>query len=67
MPCCCWYVPSDASKRLIKSCCEQIVNEIKICEKEGDPLGISIKHTKELLDHLYNPSSCMERENRGKE
>lgn len=62
MPCTCWYTPSDESKRLIKHYCEQLVNEIKRLEKDGDPIGISIQNTKELLDHLYDPSLCKEKE-----
>ena len=60
MPCSCHYDPPEASKRLIKSLCEQIVYEIKRCERIGDPVGISIHDTKILLDHLYDPSSCEE-------
>jgi len=61
MPCMCWYDPPEASKKLIKTCCEQIVKEIKWLEKDGDPIGVSISSTKELLDHLYNPDKCDEK------
>lgn len=61
MPCMCWFEPPEASKKLVKNLCEVIVNEIKRLEREGDPLGISIKETKELLDHLYDPNSCKEK------
>lgn len=57
----CWYEPSEESKKLIKDLCQQIVDEIKSLEKIGDPIGISIKETKELLDHLYDPYSCTEK------
>lgn len=63
MPCMCWYQPDEASHKLIKNCCEQIVQEIKRLERIGDPIGISIKETKELLDHLYDPSLCKENKN----
>lgn len=59
----CWYNPPEESKKLIKTHCQSIVDEIKRLEQEGDPYGISIKDTKELLDHLYNPASCKERPN----
>jgi GNAT superfamily N-acetyltransferase len=28
----------------------------------GDPLGIDIPHAKELIDHLYDPDRCKEKE-----
>ncbi len=62
MPCMCWYDPPEESKKLIKSLCQKLVDEIKRLEEEGDPIGISIKDTKELLDHLYNPEICRENE-----
>lgn len=58
MPCMCWYDPGEESHRLIKQSCQNIVDEIKRLEKHGDPIGISIKNAKELLDHLYDPSLC---------
>lgn len=61
MPCMCWFDPPEESKRMIKNYCVQIVEEIRRLEKQGDPLGISIKSTKELLDHLYDPDSCEEK------
>lgn len=61
MPCMCWFTPSDASHRLIKSACQTIVDEIKHLEKDGDPIGISIKSAKELLDHLYT-GKCPEKD-----
>jgi len=57
----CWYDPPEESKRMIKQYCQQIVDEIKRLERIGDPLGVSIAHTKELLDHLYSPEICKER------
>lgn len=62
MPCCCWYDPPEASKRLIKNCCQQIVEEVKRLQKEGDPLGWELKNVHELLDHLYDPKACKENE-----
>lgn len=61
MPCCCWYEPPEESKRLIKNHCQDIVDEIKRLERIGDPVGISIDHAKQLLDHLYNPDACKEK------
>lgn len=60
MPCYCHYDPPEPSKRLIKSLCQQLVYEIKQCERIGDPIGISIHETKMLLDHLYDTTSCKE-------
>lgn len=60
MPCMCWYDPPEGSKKLIKNCCQMIVDEIKRLEREGDPIGISINKTKKLLDHLYDPKLCKE-------
>ena len=62
MPCMCYYEPSEESKRFIKKHCQELVEEIKRLEKIGDPLGCTLKDIKELLDHLYDPSSCKERE-----
>lgn len=62
MPCMCWYEPDEACKILIKNSCKTIVDEIKRLEKIGDPLGISIENTKKLLDHLYNPIICNEKD-----
>lgn len=61
MPCSCWYTPSDETHRLIKTHCQIIVDEIKRCEKIGDPIGISLKQTQELLRHLYYPEECKEK------
>ena len=60
MPCMCWYVPPEASKKLIKECCQKIVDEIKRLEKDADPIGVSVRHAQELIAHLYNPESCTE-------
>ncbi len=38
-----------------------IVNEIKILEKEGDPMGLGLGDVKKLLSHLYDPDSCDEK------
>jgi hypothetical protein len=61
MPCMCWYNPPEASKRIIKNACVTIVEEIKLLEKDGDPIGYELKDVKELLDHLYNPEMCKEK------
>lgn len=63
MPCMCWYEPPEASRRMIKNCCKQIVDEIKLLEKEGDPEGCTLLDVKMLLDHLYSPSKCKGRPN----
>jgi len=57
----CWYDPPEESKKLIKTHCQAIVDEIKRLENIGDPLGISIDETKNLIDHLYSPKKCTER------
>lgn len=61
MPCTCWYDPGEGPKRLIKSHCQQIVDEIKRLEKEGDPIGVSLKDAQKLLEHLYI-GKCDEKE-----
>src|ERR1700690_2195109 len=61
MPCFCWFDPPESSKRFIKEKCQDIVNEIKRLKRIGDPLGISLDDTKNLLDHLYHSKSCPER------
>ena len=60
MPCSCWYEPHETDKKEFKRLCCDLVKFIRDSEKIGDPLGISLKHAKELLDHLYNPESCKE-------
>jgi len=60
MPCTCWYDPPERSKKFIKDLCQLIVNEIHMLEKDGDPIGISVRQTQELIAHLYNPSTCKE-------
>ena len=57
----CWYDPPEASKKLIKSLCQQIIVEIRRLEQEGDPIGISVESTKRLLDHLWEPGICDEK------
>jgi len=61
MPCSCWYEPHDLDKRKFKKMCVELVEFIKSKEDLGDPAGISIKDAKELIDHIYDPSSCGER------
>jgi hypothetical protein len=56
----CWYDPPEESKRLIKSLCQQIVDEVRRLEEIGDPIGISIRQVKELIDHLDNKYMCKE-------
>jgi len=63
MPCLCSYEPSEASKRMIKNNCKQIVDEIKLLEAEGDPESCTLSDVKMLLDHLYSPSKCKEKYN----
>lgn len=64
MPCCCWYDPPEESKKLIKDCCQKIVDEIMRLQKDGDPQGWEMKDIHELLDHLYNPNICKENNNK---
>lgn len=63
MPCMCHYDPPEASKKLIKNLCQQIVDEVKVLREHGDPLGLGLGDVKRLLDHLYSPESCEEYEN----
>jgi hypothetical protein len=49
----CWYDPPEKSKKVIKGLCLLIVDEIKMLEKNGDPIGCEIDDVKRLLDHLY--------------
>ncbi len=63
MPCSCWYDPPEESKKLIKNCCLQIVNEVKRLGKIGQPAGCELRDVHELLDHLYDPQSCKEKNN----
>ncbi len=60
IPCMCWFDPPEESKKLIKNHCKQIVDEVKRLREMGDPLGCEIKDVHELIDHLYDPSSCKE-------
>ena len=60
MPCMCWYDPPEESKKLVKYHCQEIVNELNRLGKDGDPLGLQLSDVKELLDHLWNPSNCVE-------
>lgn len=62
MPCMCWFDPPEDSKRLIKNCCQQIIDELKRLHQLGDPVGLELKDVKFLLDHLWEPESCDERD-----
>lgn len=62
MPCACWYEPGEEPKKLIKSHCKEIVDEIKRLESVGDPIGISLDCVKELLEHMYT-GKCEEKDN----
>jgi hypothetical protein len=57
----CWYEPGEENRREFKRLCSELVKFIRDREKIGDPSGISLEIAKELLDHLYNPSSCKEK------
>ncbi|HJU78099.1 MAG TPA: hypothetical protein VJ599_00855 [Nitrososphaeraceae archaeon] len=61
MPCMCWYDPSKEDKKIFKMLCQQVVDHIKACNKDGDPIGISVRDAKELISHLYNPDMCTEK------
>lgn len=63
MPCMCWYQPSEESKKLVKVHCEAIIQELKRLHKIGDPLGMNLSDIKTLLDHLWDPDSCKEKNN----
>lgn len=62
MPCFCWYDPPEASKKLIKNLCQQIVDELNHLNRDGDPIGLQLRDVKELLDHLWNPKECKDQE-----
>lgn len=62
MPCMCWYDPPEEAKKLIKNLCQQLVDEIRKLERNGDPIGISIREAKDLIDHLSDESLCKEKE-----
>jgi hypothetical protein len=61
MPYMCWYDPPEASKKIIKNLCQQIVDEVKELRKNGDPIGLGLRDVKELLNHLYDAPSCNEK------
>jgi hypothetical protein len=60
MPCMCWFDPPEASKKLIKEYCQKLVFEIRELEKDGDPLGCTMKDIHILLDDLYS-GKCQEK------
>lgn len=60
MPCTCYYDPPEASKKLIKNLCKELVEEILRLNKEEDALGCEIQDVHKLIDHLYNPKICEE-------
>lgn len=62
MPCMCWYDPTDEDKKKFKDSVQNVVNIIRELRKIGDPRGVSIKDAHELLDHLYNPTLCKEKD-----
>lgn len=61
MPCMCWYDPPEESKKLIKSLCQQLVDEVRRLERYGDPSGCTIQDVKQLIDHLSDRSVCKEK------
>lgn len=61
MPCMCYYEPSDEAKKEFKRLCQEVVTFIKEKNRVGDPIGIDVAHAKQLIDHLYNPDSCKEK------
>lgn len=60
MPCMCWYDPPEESKKVIKNLCQQLVEEVRRLERHGDPIGVSIREVKILIDHLADKSLCGE-------
>lgn len=62
MPCMCWYTPSDENQKIFKEYCEALVNHIKHMEKDGDPVCCTVNDAVKLIKHLYNPSSCQEKQ-----
>ena len=64
MPCMCWYEPDEEEKKKFKNLCQQIVDLIKEVDRKGDAMGsCTLTSAHELIDHLYNPSKCKEKEN----
>lgn len=61
MPCMCYYNAPDEDVKYIKERCIEIITKIHELRKEGDPLWGSLKDVHELLDHLYDPKSCKEK------
>lgn len=62
MPCTCYYHPAESHKLFIKNHCEELVRMIKILEENGDPLGCSLNDIHTLIDHLYDPGKCKEKD-----
>lgn len=60
MPCMCWFTPDKASHRLVKYSCQNIIDELKILNKEGDAQGLQLQDVKNLLDHLWD-EKCEEK------
>ncbi len=58
MPCMCWFDPPEASKKLVKYHCQQIIDELQRLNKIGDPIGLELKDVKTLLEHLWDPKTC---------
>ncbi len=62
MPCMCWYIPSDETKKKIKDLAQALVDEVKRLNELGDPLDCSIQDIHILIDHLYRPLTCEEKQ-----
>jgi hypothetical protein len=45
---------------VIKNLFQQLVDEVRQLERHGDPIGISIREVKILIDHLADKSLCGE-------
>lgn len=62
MPCMCWYTPGNADQKHFKDLCVQLVDLIKRLEKDGDPTSCTLNDAHKLLNHLYRPESCDEKD-----
>ena len=51
------YQIPEESKRIIKNLLNLVVQEMKILEKSGYPLAVSIEEMKNLLEHIYYTSN----------
>ena len=61
MPCMCYYHPSGEDEKKFKKLCGDLVEFIKELRDKGDPIGMGIGDAHKLIDHLYDPEICKEK------